>query len=110
MRRLPVEYATRLPCRISYKHSEYLNVNGPIALNQLPQKNIFRAGDVFVLFGELFGRGYANGLVNEARQAGMSIIGITVAAARPTARCARSTTKNSPPPKRTWAARSSTCP
>jgi hypothetical protein len=53
-------------------------VNGPIALNQLPQKNIFRAGDVFVLFGELFGRGYANGLVNEARQAGMSIIGITV--------------------------------
>ncbi|OGB37789.1 MAG: hypothetical protein A3B67_01415, partial [Burkholderiales bacterium RIFCSPHIGHO2_02_FULL_66_10] len=53
-------------------------MNGPIALNQLPQKNIFRAGDVFVLFGELFGRGYANGLVNEARQAGMSIIGITV--------------------------------
>jgi len=53
-------------------------VNGPIALNQLSQKNIFRAGDVFVLFGELFGRGYANGLVNEARQAGMSIIGITV--------------------------------
>nr|WP_247655573.1 hypothetical protein [Hydrogenophaga aromaticivorans] len=47
-------------------------------MNQLPQKNIFRAGDVFVLFGELFGRGYANGLVNEARQAGMSIIGITV--------------------------------
>ncbi|MDP2406992.1 MAG: hypothetical protein U1D36_07140 [Hydrogenophaga sp.] len=53
-------------------------MNGPIALTQLPQKNIFRAGDVFVLFGELFGRGYANGLVNEARQAGMSIIGITV--------------------------------
>ena len=53
-------------------------MNGPIALNQLSQKNIFRAGDVFVLFGELFGRGYANGLVNEARQAGMSIIGITV--------------------------------
>jgi hypothetical protein len=53
-------------------------MNGPIALTQLPQKNLFRAGDVFVLFGELFGRGYANGLVNEARQAGMSIIGITV--------------------------------
>ena len=53
-------------------------MNAPTALNQLPQKNIFRAGDVFVLFGELFGRGYANGLVNEARQAGMSIIGITV--------------------------------
>lgn len=33
---------------------------------------------MFVLFGELFGRGYANGLVNEARQAGMTIVGITV--------------------------------
>jgi hypothetical protein len=53
-------------------------MKSPIALSQLPQQNIFRKGDVFVLFGELFGRGYANGLVNEARQAGMSIIGITV--------------------------------
>ncbi|MBS4098158.1 MAG: hypothetical protein KGZ83_15120 [Sulfuricella sp.] len=50
----------------------------PISLNQIPQTNIFRPGDVFVLFGELFGRGYANGLVNEARKAGMEIIGITV--------------------------------
>lgn len=33
---------------------------------------------MFVLFGELFGRGYANGLVNEARKAGMKIVGITV--------------------------------
>lgn len=33
---------------------------------------------MFVLFGELFGRGYANGLVNEARKAGMQIVGITV--------------------------------
>jgi hypothetical protein len=47
-------------------------------LHQLPQQNIFRPGDVFVLFGELFGRGYANGLVNEARKAGMQIVGITV--------------------------------
>lgn len=47
-------------------------------LRNLPQTNIFRAGDVFVLFGELFGRGYANGLINEARKAGMTIIGITV--------------------------------
>jgi len=30
-----------------------------------------------VLFGELFGRGYANGLINEARKAGMTIVGIT---------------------------------
>lgn len=48
------------------------------SLKQLPQTNIFRKGDVFVLFGELFGRGYASGLVNEARKAGMEIVGITV--------------------------------
>ena len=53
-------------------------MNSPIALTQLPQHNIFKKGDTFVLFGELFGRGYANGLVNEARQAGMTIVGITV--------------------------------
>lgn len=50
----------------------------PVSLRDIPKNNIFRKGDVFVLFGELFGRGYANGLVNEARKAGMTIIGITV--------------------------------
>ncbi len=50
----------------------------PFPLRAIPQKNIFRKGDIFVLFGELFGRGYANGLVNEARKAGMTIIGVTV--------------------------------
>jgi hypothetical protein len=44
----------------------------------MPQQNIFRKGDVFVLFGELFGRGYVNGLLDEARNAGMTILGITV--------------------------------
>ena len=53
-------------------------MTGPVSLRNIPQNNIFRKGDVFVLFGELFGRGYANGLVNEARKAGMTIIGITV--------------------------------
>ena len=53
-------------------------MNKPVSLRDIPQHNIFRKGDVFVLFGELFGRGYANGLVNEARKAGMTIIGITV--------------------------------
>ena len=53
-------------------------MQAPISLKTLPQTNIFRKGDVFVLFGELFGRGYANGLINEARQAGMTIVGITV--------------------------------
>ena len=47
-------------------------------LRDIPHSNIFRKGDVFVLFGELFGRGYANGLVDEARNAGMTIVGITV--------------------------------
>ena len=53
-------------------------MNTPIPLHQLPQTSIFQKGDVFVLFGELFGRGYANGLVSEARRAGMAIVGITV--------------------------------
>jgi len=53
-------------------------MNSPISLREVPQANIFRKGDVFVLFGELFGRGYANGLVNEARKSGMTIIGVTV--------------------------------
>lgn len=47
-------------------------------LRDLPTENIFRKGDVFVLFGELFGRGYVNGLLDEARAAGMTILGITV--------------------------------
>lgn len=47
-------------------------------LREIPAKNVFRKGDVFVLFGELFGRGYANGLIDEARKAGMTVLGITV--------------------------------
>ena len=53
-------------------------MQAPIPLRDVPQANIFRKGDVFILFGELFGRGYANGLINEARRAGMTIIGVTV--------------------------------
>ncbi len=49
-----------------------------IPLRELPAPAGYKAGDVFVLFGELFGRGYANGIVDEARRAGMTIIGITV--------------------------------
>jgi len=47
-------------------------------LRTIPEQNNFKQGDVFVLFGELFGRGYANGLIDEARAAGMTIVGITV--------------------------------
>lgn len=52
--------------------------SAPTSLRHIPQANLFRKGDVFVLFGELFGRGYVNGLIDEARKAGMTIIGITV--------------------------------
>jgi hypothetical protein len=48
------------------------------SLRHIPDAKLFRKGDVFVLFGELFGRGYANGLIDEARKAGMTIVGITV--------------------------------
>jgi hypothetical protein len=47
-------------------------------LRHIPEANVFRKGDVFVLFGELFGRGYVNGLIDQARAAGMTIVGITV--------------------------------
>lgn len=49
-----------------------------VPVRELPGPAGYKAGDVFVLFGELFGRGYANGIVDEARRAGMTIIGITV--------------------------------
>jgi hypothetical protein len=53
-------------------------MENPVALNRLSENAVFRKGDVFVLFGELFGRGYATGLLEEARRAGMEIVGITV--------------------------------
>ncbi|UTY59549.1 hypothetical protein [Massilia sp. erpn] len=48
------------------------------SLRDIPHNTLFRQGDTFVLFGELFGRGYVNGLLDEARKAGMNIIGMTV--------------------------------
>lgn len=53
-------------------------MENPVSLNRLTENSVFRKGDVFVLFGELFGRGYATGLLEQARQAGMEIVGITV--------------------------------
>ena len=51
----------------------------PVApLRELPRPSGWRAGDVVVLFGELFGRGYANGLLDAARRAGMTVVGATV--------------------------------
>jgi hypothetical protein len=47
-------------------------------MREIPAPAGYKEGDVFVLFGELFGRGYANGIVEEARRAGMTVLGITV--------------------------------
>lgn len=43
-----------------------------------PVKHQFQKGDVLVLFGELFNRGYANGLVEEAEKNGLTVIRATV--------------------------------
>ncbi len=48
------------------------------AIRQLKKDSTFKQGDVLVLFGELFTRGYANGLVEEAERRGMKIIRTTV--------------------------------
>ena len=53
-------------------------MNKPVPLKAMSENTLFGKGDVFVLFGELFGRGYATGQLNEAKKAGMTIIGITV--------------------------------
>ncbi len=48
------------------------------AIRELKQNNHFKKGDVLVLFGELFSKGYANGLVEEAEKREMTIIRSTV--------------------------------
>ena len=47
-------------------------------MTTLPPTAGYKDGDVLVLIGELFGRGYANGMIEEARRLGMNIIGTTV--------------------------------
>lgn len=48
------------------------------SLHEAPQLSPYKKGDVLVLFGELFNRGYANGLVDEAERLGMKIVRATV--------------------------------
>ncbi len=48
------------------------------ALKSFNENSSFGSSDVLVLFGELFQRGYANGLVEEAKRRGMTIIYSTV--------------------------------
>ena len=47
-------------------------------MRELPAPAGYKKGDVLVLCGELFGRGYANGIVEEALSRGMTVIGSTV--------------------------------
>lgn len=47
-------------------------------MTDLPEAAGYKSGDYLVLIGELFGRGYANGLIDEAKRLGMKIIGTTV--------------------------------
>ena len=47
-------------------------------LREKPALSSYKKGDVLVLFGELFSRGYANGLVDEAEKIGMTIVRATV--------------------------------
>ena len=48
------------------------------ALRHFKRNSHFQEGDVLVLFGELFQRGYANGLVEEAQRRKMRIVRTTV--------------------------------
>ncbi len=43
-----------------------------------PTSQKFKKGDILVLFGELFNRGYANGLVEEAEKNGLTVVRATV--------------------------------
>jgi hypothetical protein len=47
-------------------------------LNKKIAAHNFKKGDLLVLFGELFNRGYANGLVEEAEKNGLTVVRATV--------------------------------
>jgi len=48
------------------------------SLREIPKTSLWKKGDVLVLFGELFSRGYANGLVEAAEKRQMTVIRGTV--------------------------------
>jgi len=47
-------------------------------MRELPNRPGWKSGDIMVVFGELFSRGYVNGLVAEAQKIGMKVIYSTV--------------------------------
>lgn len=48
------------------------------AMREIPPLAPYGKGDVLVVFGELFARGYANGIVDEAERKGMTVVRSTV--------------------------------
>lgn len=48
------------------------------AMRDVPKSSTYKKGDVLVVFGELFARGYANGIVDEAERHGLTVIRSTV--------------------------------
>jgi hypothetical protein len=48
------------------------------SISELPKPSHFNKGDTLVIFGEVFDRGYVNGLVDEAKAAGLNVIYSTV--------------------------------
>ncbi len=48
------------------------------AMRELPVEAPYGKGDVLVVFGELFARGYANGIVDEAERTGLTVVRSTV--------------------------------
>jgi hypothetical protein len=53
-------------------------MNSAAFLKKKLELSPYKKGDVLVLFGELFQRGYANGLVEEAEARGMTVVRATV--------------------------------
>ena len=47
-------------------------------IREIPKPHDYGPNDTLVVFGELFNRGYANGVVDEAKKAGMNVIYSTV--------------------------------
>ena len=47
-------------------------------LSECPKNKTFKEGDLLVVFGEIFDRGYVNGLIEEAQKIGMDVVAGTV--------------------------------
>lgn len=60
-----------------------IDVHSLPKLKTLPREAPYKKGDVLVVFGELFARGYANGIVDEAERHGMTVVRSTVGRREP---------------------------